>query len=785
MADAKVTSANVVISSPAQQFTRTDQFQALFYGKIYIGQIDKDPRNPANQIDVFIEQEDGSLFKVPQPLRTNAAGFPVYNGKIVKFVTTSGHSMALYDQTDVLQNYYPNVLKYDPDQFSGSVSGPDGLKVIGRADSVAQLKQIVGVKDQWINVASYTAGTHKGGGFFYWINDTMEIEDGGVFFRVNANGGWKRDLPVDQLTIEHFGAVADGVTDAIPAIQRFHAWAAKYAASLGLSQTYAPGVQLPPGKFGVSSMDLGDSEIGAFKLYGPVSTFGVIPQVTLVPLNKTTTTPAFRFKARRMEVRDIHWDGPGSVQPFMVNTVTRGAYVRVSRFVATDYGGRVFQIKDTIDTKFDQFYSYNGRAGFLWVTWSNENPGAWDHPTAIELSNFNISSSTNEYAISAIRAGQSMMYNGWFDHCEWPFDISQGGWTLDNVTMENAANPAACKWAKLIEVYTRWEQGQGLSFDASGYDPAMDAGKPIPTWVTNNYDQGRIVLNIKGSLFDCGVATRFNWSNTLVDNSTTNADTWYFVGSVILPRLGDVCKMRLVGAANWDNVGGTIDRPGGTNFGTGEATIAIEMKAPQAATTTAVEAHWWGEDNAPISAVKLVHAWQTIGVYVKMRQFCKYAAVFMDTTGRPRQLTGTPMYFRADLSAVPDISTVANAVDVPARKTFNKGDYNSNGFGMDFDTGDFVLFQTNRVTRFGNDFIPMRYNGLVKYLPVRDLTIAQKMSMVSLAELSQLPPNQHVGCQVMVTDARLQPYQRGSSRVAWSEGYQWTWADDLSLVAFN
>ena len=166
MADATLASANVVISSPAQQFTRTGQFQALFYGKIYIGQIDKDPVDPKNQIDVFVEQEDGSLFKVPQPLRTNAAGFPVYNGKIVKFVTTAGHSMALYDARDVLQNYYNNVLKYDPDQFSGSVAGPDGLKVIGRCESVAQLRTIVGIKDQWISLESYNVGTHIGGGFF-------------------------------------------------------------------------------------------------------------------------------------------------------------------------------------------------------------------------------------------------------------------------------------------------------------------------------------------------------------------------------------------------------------------------------------------------------------------------------------------------------------------------------------------------------------------------------------------------------------------------------------------
>lgn len=776
MAEDTLTGANVVISSPAQQFTRTDQFQALFFGKIYIGTIDKDPRDSKNQIDVFIEQEDGSLFKVPQPLRTNAAGFPVYNGKIVKFVTTKGHSMALYDQLDVLQNYYPNVLKYDPDQFSGSVGGPDGLKVVGRCDSVSQLRQIVGVKDQWINVASYAEGTHVGGGFFYWVNDQLDTDDGGVFFRVNANGGWRRDLPgIDSLNILHFGALSDGVTDAMPAIQRMHAWNMKFSQSLNVAGTYGPGVQLPAGKFAISSMDLGTSEIGAFKLYGPPSAFGVIPRVTLVPLNKTTTTPAFTFKARRMEVRDIHWDGVGSVQPFMVNTVTRGAYCRVSRFVSTDHGGRVFQVKDTIDTKFDQFYSYRGSKAFLWVTWSNESPGSWDHPTAIELSNFNISSHTGEYAVSAIRAGQSMMYNGWFDRNEYPFDISQGGWTLDNVTMENSANPAACKYAKVIEVYTRWEQGAGLSFDASGYDPAMDNGKSIPTWVTNAYDQGRVVLNIKGSLFECGVATQFNWSNNLLDNSATNADTWYYVGRVVLPRLGDSLRMKIVGAANWDSAGGTLDRPGGTGFGSGLATIALEMKQPNNATTTSVEAHWWGEDNSPISAVKLVHSWQSLGVYVRMRQYAKYGAIFMDTTGRPRQLTGNPMYFRPELTAISqaDLDATANIVDVPCRKTFNRGDYGGNGFGMDMDGGNFVLYQSNRVSAGAMRYAPVMHNGELTYFPTQPFPGLQRMPYTTKAELLARSPSTYVYCEVLVSDGGVGSGNDTQFIKAFSDGLRW------------
>ncbi|EOJ7164373.1 phage head-binding domain-containing protein [Escherichia coli] len=110
--------ANVIVSMPSQLFTMARSFKAVANGKIYIGKIDTDPVNPENQIQVYVEKEDGSHVPVAQPIIINAAGYPVYNGQIAKFVTVQGHSMAVYDAYGSQQFYFPNVLKYDPDQFS-------------------------------------------------------------------------------------------------------------------------------------------------------------------------------------------------------------------------------------------------------------------------------------------------------------------------------------------------------------------------------------------------------------------------------------------------------------------------------------------------------------------------------------------------------------------------------------------------------------------------------------------------------------------------------------------
>ncbi|MDE1493179.1 phage tailspike protein, partial [Xenorhabdus bovienii] len=100
-------------------------------GRIYIGKIDTDPTIPENQIQVYMERENGDLIPAPQPIIINAAGYPVYAGQIAKFVTVEGHSMAVYDSYGGQQFYYPNVLKYNPDRLRQELEGNDGALLIG------------------------------------------------------------------------------------------------------------------------------------------------------------------------------------------------------------------------------------------------------------------------------------------------------------------------------------------------------------------------------------------------------------------------------------------------------------------------------------------------------------------------------------------------------------------------------------------------------------------------------------------------------------------------------
>lgn len=162
--------ANVIVSMPSQLFTMARSFKAVANGKIYIGKIDTDPVNPENRIQVYVENEDGSHVPVAQPIIINAAGYPVYNGQIAKFVTVQGHSMAVYDAYGTQQFYFPNVLKYDPDQLEYRLSQPDGYLLVGGLDEHYNLPaKFVVVDNEPYNGDLKAALSEAEAGTVFWL----------------------------------------------------------------------------------------------------------------------------------------------------------------------------------------------------------------------------------------------------------------------------------------------------------------------------------------------------------------------------------------------------------------------------------------------------------------------------------------------------------------------------------------------------------------------------------------------------------------------------------------
>lgn len=203
--------ANVVVSMPSQLFTMARSFKANANGKIFIGKIDTDPVNPANQIQVYLENEDGTNVPVSQPIIINAGGYPVHNGQIAKFVTVEGHSMAVYDAYGVQQFYYPNVLKYDPDQFSAELNKVDGASLIG-SGNYSDIRSYSGSGNK---IQCYGRSAVRDGGDGVFVRDdadTTTADNGGTVLVDAAGRRWKRVFSGEVLLL-WFCERGDGVSD--------------------------------------------------------------------------------------------------------------------------------------------------------------------------------------------------------------------------------------------------------------------------------------------------------------------------------------------------------------------------------------------------------------------------------------------------------------------------------------------------------------------------------------------------------------------------------------------
>lgn len=102
--------SNTVISMPSQLFTMRSSFKAVANGSVYIGEVDTDPTIPTNQIQVYIEQENGTLVPVDQPIKINSAGLLTASGQVQKFVlTNTEYSMTVQNSYGVDEFYFPRV----------------------------------------------------------------------------------------------------------------------------------------------------------------------------------------------------------------------------------------------------------------------------------------------------------------------------------------------------------------------------------------------------------------------------------------------------------------------------------------------------------------------------------------------------------------------------------------------------------------------------------------------------------------------------------------------------
>jgi len=104
---------NVVKLSP-EYFPNTSIGRALGTASIYVGTPDLDPTVVANQKTLSVQQEDGTIVAVTQPIYTSAGGVPTYLGSPVTLLVDGDYSLTVLDSNGSQIYYVPSVLYYTP-----------------------------------------------------------------------------------------------------------------------------------------------------------------------------------------------------------------------------------------------------------------------------------------------------------------------------------------------------------------------------------------------------------------------------------------------------------------------------------------------------------------------------------------------------------------------------------------------------------------------------------------------------------------------------------------------
>lgn len=726
---------NVVVSMPSQQFTLARSFKAAANGKIYIGKIDTDPVNPENQIQVYIEGEDGSYVPVSQPIIINAGGYPVYNGQIAKFVTVEGHSMAIYDAYGAQQFYFPNVLKYDPDQLKYNLSQGDGFGLIGRAGSISELRNIKPkFSGQRILIDSYYSGwAATAYGKPTGVTDFVAvfgsfIDDGGMTITSWADCAWKRDIDPEDALITHFGAIPDGVTVCDDAFINMYRWAYGDAAqsntdpAINVINNHNGSVRFGEGVFAMNNANL--TSYGRkrnVKIIGDSLSDYRSLNTTIICTN--IALPAIVAPALEVEISGFNVIGGLDNNVTFAGGFYQNPYasapqrIRARAINIEQMGGRIFDVTDTMDSEFTQMYMDKSNSTLIYAKWSGSRPGWWDHTTAINIRDVSVWNNGANPVFFIPRCHQAMMNNVWVSQCQYVGNLSQGWWGFDMLILEG--NTVGIR-ASNLRHYGHYEVTSGAGFDySSGADeiPASwDASLGVPDYVTNpQWEMGVSSVDEKGFYSRDGhVISAFSASRRFIANAGSTTQ-WVNVGSVYLPATGHSCRVRIVACGGYNAVieGSNAND---TRFGNGVANIDIQNKGDNEKDRVT----WYCEGGSPVLDVKYVKvSASTTQIYALVNSFTPRAAVFCETNSSSRMDAGIHFFFTFSGASVSDINSITTTQS-RSKWLVGRGD-TTGGVGMDFTAGRLILggaISTIQVGGKATLAFPVYVNGTLRYIPL-------------------------------------------------------------------
>jgi len=494
---------------------------------------------------------------------------------------------------------------------------------------------------QLVYLTSYYAITNTPMGCGYFVGHLTAAQDDGGMTASGVGYSWHRIVSnySDEINISHFGAYMDGVNDDLPAVLRMFNYG-RTNDTLRLLRRV--GVNFPSGITFVSPHDYGATEIDFLQFSGPRTDFGLFPETRIV--SDGSDKPVITCSARRTAIQGIEWDGratstitetptkyelttPSNNQPFFKNVETAGEYVNVTCFKAVNSGGHVFDLLDTLDTRFDQIYGSKCYGDFIRVMWSNDPQGKWDHSTAVEISNGNLQWMMSDNALNMPRCTQSIIRNFWIEHSNGPGDLSNGGWNIQNMSIESSKYPLNLQGARGFQ---NIEVQSGAS---------VLRGIPPQRWLSN-YEDGYTVDSSQAVNFERAVRILYQ-GGTLHGSNNTNQAKWVHIGKVFSPSVGQQWEFEIHAKNGYSGATGTTVTKNGEP---GKTTIKVQRGSGATPIVTAMHEGMPGVIDILYQAPFNTY----VDLWVKVPIWCGRYDVNVYTNGLNRQENGEPSMFLKD-----------------------------------------------------------------------------------------------------------------------------------------
>lgn len=613
-----VPKGDVPILTPENLYAMPPQFWQSFEGQLWIGKAGSDASQAGNQIPVFLRDDSGKLAQITQPIALNKGSFARFVQGNAVLIADPTHSMTVKDNDGNTLFNIPDVSRPGQAAFSQRLAQPDGYQLIGEIVSVEELRKtrplFEGAK---IKLKSWHEGLEVGGGEFIGSFQTGR-DDGGVNF-AGEGFSWRRVVDdFNRLSLFDFGAIADGKTDAAPAIKAMYQWSEQADQPIC--------VQFPAGTFFVSAIDFSQQGRRFFRLSGAMVNFGYFPATTIVSDGQSDFV--FKVDARWVELSNLIFNGNTDKRPntqgFFSNKCEGGQFFRGACLRFSRVGGVSLSLQDTLDCKIDQWYASRCTGDVIKSGWSGRKQGAWDHSTAIELSNFNAQNCRGAKVLNLPRCGQSIIHNGWIEHCDYPGDISNGQWIVDALSIEDCKNPLIAHNSRLNMRQTSLQSGSWIDNSAQGE-------RLLSAWEMGSTRVESYGIATDGSLKYNYLTSRWR----LVNNS--NQQTWFDLGTLYSPDVGDSWEIEIFGQADFSN-GSTsqpLMNPLKDRTTGGRAVIHVQRKKSGA------EASWSAEGSSPVLEVRYLAPHDTDArIFVKMAGWTPSAVVLIKSTARDRFATG-------------------------------------------------------------------------------------------------------------------------------------------------